>query len=295
MIFEPRNKARMQKALLLFLTAFVVFSCQQKTDDTTADVPKNKEMENRIAQLELENSMKDSVINESLSFFNEIKANLEAIGVRRDQIRELSENPELEAEDKQWILEEIRRINFMREDNARLVKRMRGEIDKSNLKIDELEVMIESLMQDIKWKDEQISMLQEELDRVDHQYSVLFDAYQEQAVVVNQLRSELNSVFYAYGTAEELEDNKIISKKNGFIGIGRRLELRSDFNTSYFTKVDASQQQSITIRGKGIRLLTDHPAGSYELTENATGTLLKITDASGFWKISKYLVVLVDA
>ena len=68
-------------------------------------------------------------------------------------------------------------------------------------------------MKDIQWKDEQIAALQKELDRLDHQYSVLFDAYQEQAVVVDRLRDKLNTVYYAYGTAEELLENKIISKR----------------------------------------------------------------------------------
>lgn len=285
----------MHKVLLPILIGIVLFSCQQKSEESKSEVHKDKELENRIAQLQLENSMKDSVINESLAFFNEIKANLEAIGVRRDQIRELSENPELEPEDKQWILEEIRRINFLREDNARLVKRLNAELDKGNTKIKELEVMVESLMNDIKWKDEQIGALQKELDRLDHQYSVLFDAYQEQAVEVDQLKNELNTVYYAYGTSEELEQHKIILKKNGFVGIGRRLELRTDFNENYFTRIDATKKKSINIRGKGVRLLTDHPSGSYSLTETATGTSLQIKDASKFWKISKYLVVLVDA
>lgn len=273
----------------------VLISCQQKADDGANDTPEDKEKDNRIAQLELENSMKDSVINESLAFFNEIKANLEAIGIQRDKIRELSDNPELEADDKQWILEEIRRINYLREDNARLVKRLNSQLDKSNLRIKELEIMVESLMKDIQWKDEQIALLQEELERMDQQYSVLFDAYQEQAVVVDNLRDKLNTVYYAYGTTEELESNKIISTKNGFIGIGRRLELRKDFNSDYFTKTDATKKTSINIRGKNVRLLTDHPTNSYTLTENATGTNLTIKDASEFWKISKYLVVLVDA
>ncbi len=285
----------MHKLLLLTFIGLFLFSCQQKSESESSEAPVNKELENQIAQLELENQMKDSVINESLSFFNEIKSNLEAIGIRKDQIRELSENPELEAEDKQWILEEIRRINFLREDNARLVKLLNSELDKNKLEIKELQAMVESLMKDIKWKDEQIAALQTELDRLDHQYSVLFDAYQEQAVVVDQLRDELNTVFYAYGTASELEENKIISKKNGFIGIGRRLELRTDFNTDYFTEANSAKQSKINIRGKDIRLLTEHPSSSYELNENATGTLLTIKDASEFWKISKYLVVLVDA
>ncbi|PWL29469.1 MAG: hypothetical protein DCO96_06840 [Fluviicola sp. XM-24bin1] len=285
----------MHKIILPVLIGIVLFSCQQKPEDGGEAAPENKEKDNRIAQLELESAMKDSVINESLAFFNEIKANLEAIGIRRDEIRELSDNPELQAEDKQWILEEIRRINYLREDNARLVKRLNAELDKSNLQIKELEIMVESLMKDIQWKDEQIAALQKELDRLDHQYSVLFDAYQEQAVVVDRLRDELNTVYYAYGTSEELLVNNIISKKNGFIGIGRRLEMRQDFDAGYFTKADATKQNAINIRGKDVRLMTEHPTDSYTLTENATGTILTIKDAAKFWKISKYLVVLVDA
>ncbi len=281
--------------LLPFLFIGFMVSCQQKSETTDGSDGGNKELENRIAQLELENSMKDSVINESLAFFNEIEANLEAIGVRKDQIRTMSNNPELQPEDKQWILEEIRRINYLREDNARLVKQLNKQLDKSGVKIKELEVMVESLMQDIKWKDEQISLLQDELDRLDTQYSTLFDAYQEQAIVVDQLEDKLNSVYYAYGSSAELEENKIISRRNGFIGIGRRLELRSDFNTDYFSKLNASKTNSLVIRGTGVRLLTDHPSTSYKLVENGVSTKLNIIDPSEFWKISKYLVVLVDA
>lgn len=283
----------MRKFLPILLLGLFA-SCQQKAETGSSEDGSKKDLENKISQLELENAQKDSVINESLAFFNEIQANLEAIGIRKDEIRELSSNPELQPDDKQWILEEIRRINFLREDNARLVKRLNEQLEESGLKIKELEIMIESLLQEIKWKDTQISLLQEELDRLDHQYAALFDAYQEQAITVNQLTHQLNSVFYAYGTKEELEENNIVSKKNRLIGIGRRLELRHDFNTDYFTKGDVTKLKSLNIRGKNPHLMTDHAPESYELVETATGATLKIKDPAGFWKISKYLVVLVD-
>lgn len=282
------------RKLLPILFIGLIASCQQKSEEQQSPDAEKKDLENQIAQLELENQQKDSVINESLAFFNEIQNNLEAIGIRRDQIKKLSDNPELEPDDKKWILEEIRRINFLREDNARLVKRLNDQLDKSGVRIQELETMVESLLQDIKWKDEQISLLQVELDRLDSQYSALFDAYQEQAIQVDQLRNELNKVYYAYGSSEELETNKIITRKNGFIGIGRRLELRSDFNPEYFTQGDATKLKSLNIRGNNARLLSDHPPSSYKLVPNATGSQLKITDPSEFWKISRYLVVLVD-
>ena len=40
-------------------------------------------LQNQIKQLELEKAQKDSLINESLSFFNLIKSNFEAIGVKK--------------------------------------------------------------------------------------------------------------------------------------------------------------------------------------------------------------------
>lgn len=272
----------------------LLFSCQQKTENGTDSEGVNKDLENKISQLELENAQKDSVINESLAFFNEIQANLEAIGMRKDKIRKLSEGSELEPEDKKWILEEIRRINYLREDNGRLVNRLNEQLNKNGVEIKELEVMVESLLQDIKWKDMQIATLQEELDRLDSQYSALFDAYQEQSVKVDQLQNKLNKVYYAYGSSEELETNKIISKKNGFIGIGRRLELRSDFNTEYFTEGNSTKMKSLDVRGQNARFLTDHPPSSYKIVMTPTGARIKILDPAEFWKISKYLVVLVD-
>ncbi len=272
----------------------ILFSCQQKSENGSNNEGVNKDLENKISQLEFENAQKDSVINESLAFFNEIQANLEAIGMRKDKIRNLSEGSELEPDDKKWILEEIRRINYLREDNSRLVKRLNEQLDKNGVRIKELEVMVESLLQDIKWKDMQIATLQEELDRLDSQYSALFDAYQEQSIKVDQLQNKLNKVYYAYGSSEELETNKIISKKNGFIGIGRRLELRSDFNTEYFTEGNLAKMKSLDVRGENARFLTDHPPSSYTIVPTPTGARIKISDPSEFWKISKYLVVLVD-
>ena len=45
---------------------------------------------------------------------------------------------------------------------------------------------------------------------------------------------------------------------------------------------------------KKAKLLTTHPAASYELTKGADKNLtLKINDPEAFWSISKYLVVRV--
>lgn len=281
---------------LLFLSLFITASCVQENDssDSITDSTDPTELQNRINQLELDNSLKDSVINESLLFFNEIQTNLEAIGIRRKEIQDLTSNPEFSPSDKTWVLEQIRQINFMREDNAAKMKQLKEEMEKNKFKIESLETMIDGLLKDIEWKDEQISLLQSELNQLDSEYSKLFDAYQEKAILVDQLKSEINTVYYAYGTSKELSSNGVIEKKNGFIGIGKKIKLKEEINDDYFTEINAIKKTVIGIDGEHPHFVTVHPTGSYEISSSNGRTKLTITDVSEFWKISKYLVVVVD-
>lgn len=281
---------------LLFLGLILTTSCVQETEtpDSIEDSVDPTELQNRIKQLELDNQLKDSVINESLLFFNEIQTNLEAIGIRRKEIQDLTSNPEFAPSDKTWVLEQIRQINFMREDNAAKIKQLNAELEKNQFKIESLKTMIDGLMQDIEWKDEQISLLQSELNQLDSEYSKLFDAYQEKAIQVDRLESEINTVYYAYGSAKELSENGVIVKKNGFIGIGKKIKLKEEFNDEYFTKINVKNKKVIGIDGDHPHFVTVHPSGSYELSSTNGRTKLTITDATEFWKISKYLVIVVD-
>lgn len=281
--------------VLLFIATLSLTNCVQ--DTTEAGQNTNSDfisMENKINQLELDIAIKDSVINESLSFFNEIKANLQAIGIRKDEIRAISNNDEISSDDKNWILEEIKHINFLREDNANMVQRMRDQMNNNKVEIKELEVMIESLIKEIQWKDDQISLLQEQLTNFDREYAALFIAYQEQASQIEIMTDEMNAVYYAYGTEEELKENGVIEKKNGFMGIGKKAFLRQDFNEKYFTKTDINKANNLSIEGTGMRFITYHPNTSYEISENEIRTQIKIVDASEFWKVSKYLVLTVE-
>ncbi len=296
MYIQPKSKNMPKILSVLLVSILFISSCvQEPSDEKPLNTNLNSvELQNKINQLELDNQLKDSVINESLAFFNEIKSNLEAISVRKDEIRALSENPELSGNDKEWILEEINHINFLRESNANKVRQMQDQMKKNGLKIKELEVMVESLLKDIQWKDEQISLLQSELNSLDREYSALFDAYQEQAIVLEDIRHEMNTVQYAYGSEKELVENGVIEKKNGFMGIGKKTELKEQLNDTYFTKIDATKQKSIKIAGDDIRFITYHPRTSYSLKPEGGQTTIQILDASEFWKLSKYLVVILD-
>lgn len=286
----------MKKVFLSILIAFSVYSCKESTDasQNNGDSTDVQDLQNQIAQLKLDQQLKDSAITESLAFFNEIQANLESIGLKKDEIRIRSNNPELSSDDKRWILEEIRHINFLREENAKKVQNLSGQLKKSGLRIKELEGMINRLVNDIQLKDNQIAELQGEMNRMDQEYSKLFDAYQVVNLKVDDLTEEMNTVYYTYGTAKELEGNQVVEQKNGFIGIGKKTKLLDNFNENYFEKIDRTKKKEIFVEGLKIRLITDHPSNSYTIVQDGVNSKIKITKPSEFWKVSRYLVVLVE-
>jgi len=269
-------------------------SCTSEPTATTGTPKDSMSLENRIAQLERENAQKDSMINESLEFFREIQSNLESIEVKKDEIIVVSNNPELSNDDKQWIMEQIRHINFLREENAKKVVQLNKKLKESGLKIKELNSMIEDLLTNIRARDEQIGMLQDELSSLDKAYSKLFDAYQEKAELVEELTDELNTVYYSYGTEDELVKNQVIERKNGFIGIGKKIRLMDNFNQKYFAQIDMREEKEIFIEGSDLKFITDHPSSSYKLLPVGKNTKIKIVNPNDFWKVSNYLVVVVE-
>lgn len=285
----------MKKFFVAILMTSVLISCKSDAENGgSAESDDVKDLKNQIAQLKLDQQLKDSVINESLAFFNEIQSNLEAIGLKKDEIRLRSDDPEFQSDDKQWILEEIRHINYLREENARKVQHLNDQLKKSGLKIKEMESLIERLVNDIQVRDEQIAGLQAEMEKMDQEYSKLFDAYQVVSYKVDDLTNQLNTVYYTYGSTNELVKNQVIEQKNGFIGIGKKTKLLDNFNSEYFAKIDLTKDKEIFVEGAKVRLITDHPSSSYQIMADGNNSKIKIVNPYEFWKISKYLVVLVE-
>lgn len=285
----------MKKFLLPILLIGSIVSCKSDAEQGNAsDSAETTDLKNEIAQLKLDQQLKDSAINEALAFFNEIEANLESIGLKKDEIRLKTKNNELPNNDKEWVLQQIRHINFLREENGRKVKYLNDQISKSGLKLKELEGMIAKLASDIQLKDEQIAGLQREMDKMDQEYSKLFDAYQSVNDKVDYLTEELNEVYYSYGTVQELVKNKVIEQKNGFIGIGKKIKIAETFNSDYFVKLDKRKNKEIFIEGKKLTLISDHPSTSYTIVPEGNNSKIKITNPGEFWRISNYLIVVVD-
>lgn len=298
MLYNSIQTTRMKRTLFLAFISILFIGCQE--EGTTGSDSSSGESE-ELARLKSENRelqdqlvAKDSALNETIMLFNEIEQNLAMINIKEDEIRFRSNDVELEEDGKQWILQEIQNINYLREANAKKVGELNAALENKNLQITELENMIRKLMDKIQVQEEEIEMLRVELSDLDREYVELLEAYQEQTEITAETLMKLNEAYYAYGTYEELEQNGVVVKEGGFIGMGKKTELKSDFNDDYFTKIDITKTDMIVVTGKKVKFITDHPSSSYDLVSNGNKHTIKIIDNKSFWKVSKYLVVVVD-
>jgi len=135
--------------------------------------------------------------------------------------------------------------------------------------------------------------MKEELSSANSSLATLIGMYRDKDQLATDQQSELNMAWYCVGTAKELRENGVLTKEGGVIGIGKVDKLNTAaLNKDWFKRVDVTETTEIPIMAKKAKLVTTHPAGSYAMEGNVDK--LKITDATAFWSMSKYLVIVAD-
>jgi DNA repair exonuclease SbcCD ATPase subunit len=287
-----------QLSFILFTATLFLFACNSKenaNEDSNSGNPEIEKLKAENQKLQNALNSKDSAINEYFRSFNEIEDNLVLIR-EKEKVINLSRNndPELKADQKDRIIEEIQVINSLMEENKNKIAALRSKLKKGDMKIAELEKTIENLVAKINDQELTISALREELARYDIAYAELTATLNETVAVVEEKQAEINTAYYVFGTSKELKNNGIITKEGGFIGIGKIKKLKDDFNKDYFTKIDITKNKEFTIGAKKAELLTTHPSGSYKLVGEKNIEKLVINDPKAFWSVSKYLVMIVE-
>ncbi|MEX1189610.1 MAG: hypothetical protein WED33_10155 [Bacteroidia bacterium] len=289
----------MKHLLIVAIVALSFIGCQ--SNEPNPELEALKLEKEAIAR---EAAAKDSTINSFIESLNEIEDNLAQVKQKQGAIKSsATEGAELQGTAKDRINEDINFINDLLDENKSKLASLQSRLKKSNVKVGELEKMIERMTAQLAEKDLEIGSLKEQLAAMNIQITELTTAVgglqSESAAktnVIEQKTEALNTAYYAVGTYKELRDNKVVSKEGGFLGLGRKKSLVGDFNEEYFNKIDVSQIKSIPIGGKDAKVVTNHPSSSYKLEMEGKKMVksLTITNPSSFWRSSKYLVVIVD-
>jgi hypothetical protein len=284
----------MKKYLILLLIP-VLFACGR------AAKKEAEAMKAKNDSLMAQTMQKDEAINEFIATVNDIQGTLDTIKMKQNIINlSTNKNGELKLSARDQIKSDITSIYMLMEKNKKELSDLTRKLKASNMKVTEIQKLVDRLQKDITDKNTEIEILRDKLAKlnivietanlradtlsnvVKHQSSRL----NEQQQTLAQQEAALNTAYYIVGTAKDL-------KKNGVIGKGDKL--LSDFNKALFTKVDIRKLTEVSILSKKAKVISNHPTSAYKLVgDKKIIQSLQITDYRAFWSNVRYLVILVN-
>ncbi len=290
----------MKRYLIILLIPFI-FACGETEEE--------KLLKERVDSLTAVTGADSQTINEYLKAFNEIQANLDEIKEKERIIStRASGDIELEGSDLESINTDINSIYELMTENKKKLAYLRNKIKKSNSKVGEFKKTIErytiemnkkdldinELKATLEQKNIHIAELEGNLNQLNENYETLQTISENQDQVISEQDEALNTAYYVIGTKAELKEKGIITKEGGFIGLGGIKKINE--SSSSFIKIDIRNITELALNDASkVLLLTNHPDGSfsYEQDDKDNYKKIKINDITKFWKISKYLVVII--
>lgn len=244
---------------------------------------------------------RDSTINDWLETFTQIENDLNLIKQKENLITfSSSSGVEFTRERKEQILQDIKSINNLLDENRKKLASLNAQLKNSGREIKGLNEMIASLETRITEREGEVAALKTTIDEKNFEIenlnlmaSDLQTTITQQSETISTQTSELNKAYLASGTFKDLKEMGIVTKEGGFLGLGRTESIMNDFTDSLFSQIDITEMKMIPVNSKDAKLITEHPSGSYELIREADDKIafIEIKDPEQFWKISKYAVV----
>jgi len=243
---------------------------------------------------------RDSVISEWIMTFDEIERNITMIKEKEKVINLNSSNAEISKDKKLQVLEDIKYINTLLEQNKKKIASLAAQLQKAGGTMKVLQNKISDLEASMKQNEGEISELKTslvnkkfEVEQLNTQMTVMKDTIAKKDEKISTQTYEMNKAFYTCGTYKELKAKGLLTKEGGFIGLGKTESLTGNFADTSFVQIDITKTKSITVNSKSAKLISEHPAGSYEFIHDKDKKIesIEITDPVLFWKISKYAVV----
>ena len=245
-------------------------------------------------------TQRDSIINDWLVTFDQIEKDLNMIKEKENILSVSSTDSEFTQTRRDQILNDIRYLNTLLEENKKKIASLTAQLNKSGGNMKALQSRIAVLETNMKQYESDIAGLKDtlvskdfEIVQLNGQLTALEISVKEADEKITSQTNLMNEAFIASGTYKELRDKGIVLKEGGFLGLGRKESLTGDISDTLFVKIDVRETKTIPVNSKNAKLITEHPAGSYTLIHENDNLVsyIEINDPEAFWKISRYAVV----
>lgn len=289
----------MKRIITIFIMALtlgaVITSCENRNAPETVSKATADSLGGVITEQEKELGDMMATLNEIQEGFRKINEAQGRISIERQQG---------EQNKRKAILEDMRVLQQTMQLNQQLISNLRRQLKESisvntelkatleqtittmTAQMDELRAQVDDLSKQLAAKDIVIAEQETQIGELKTNVNELTAENDSRAQTISAQDKDLHTAYYVFGTKKELKSEKIL--KDGDV-----LQ-QSNFNRDYFTKIDIRVDKVIKLYSKSAELKTTHPSGSYTLERDSNGLYtLRITDATKFWSISKYLVIVV--
>lgn len=270
---------------------------------------KTKALQSQLDSLSAADSLHQEDIKQMADFVNVMSTGLDSISAQEGLLQQMGSR-EGGTLDKAKMKAQLRTL-------AQLLQRQRENISKLEAEVKDnksaygkrMEKLIAYYKAQLDAKDEQIADLQTQLDSKNADIEKLTEsvndlvttntaltttvdsqktAITEKETTIAKQDEAIHTGFVAIGTAKELTAKGLI--KGGFLA--KKKFVPSSATQASFSKVDIRNYNDVRLNSSSPKIMTQMPAGSYEIQKNSNGTsTLHIKDATTFWSVSKYLVV----
>ena len=278
---------------ILFISALCTIFCISCVKNSS----EYKQLQLQRDSLALANAQSSAELNDILSLMNEVEDNFREIKAKENYLSvQSSTSGELTPSNRERVESDLQFITQTLDNNRKKISDLEARLKKSNVHSAQLSKTLENLRNELTEKTNAIVALQEELAKKDRKIAemgvslnilandvdLLAQQSKERKQIIADQQTELNKVFYCFGTSKELKDNQIVVKG----------ALNADFDPNFFIEKDNSVKNISLLSAKKGELLSKHPAGSYEFGKDADGKLeLRILDVKAFWSLTKFLVI----
>ena len=161
-----------------------------------------------------------------------------------------------------------------------MVSNLENQLQEKDVEIMNLNIKVRKLNVDIGSLNKKIGEIENE-------------NLQKSETIESQI-TQLNKAFFAYGSTKEFLDKGVVEKSGGVLGIGRTLTLKKEINRDYFTEIDIREFDILPLMVKKAKVVSVHPANSFNISGDKRADTLFINNQTEFWKASKYLVIITD-
>lgn len=289
----------MKKFLLMSLACLAILSaCDKKPEQ---DVTTEEQLQDATKQ-ELAAAVADR--DQLLSLVNEISSGMAEIK-RLENILTVSTGVNGETPSQRAQIEaDIAAIQQTLQQRREQLEQLERRLQQSTLNNKNLQQTVETLRAQIDSQSAEIENLRASLDDANRQIGELNSTVDSLHTTVNtvtgerdqaqaetqELANEMNTCYYVVASKKELKEHKII--ESGFL---RKTKImRSDFDQSFFVTADRRTLHTIALHSNKAKVLTNHPAGSYQIVDQNGQKVLKITNPDQFWSLTNYLVIQID-